>query len=69
MRSSCRGSIKDSSCRFWWVIFNTDWKKLATNPDDTTLGCGRQDTEDNAMLAKLFKEVLDDGGTIEGCAN
>ncbi|AHC16448.1 hypothetical protein [Salinispira pacifica] len=40
-----------------------------SNPDDTTRGCGRHSTRDNIMLARLFKEVLDDGGTIEGCAN
>ena len=38
------------------------------NPNDNTLGCGRQSTRDNRWLADLSRGVLEDGGSIEGCA-
>ena len=38
------------------------------NPNDNTLGCGRQSTKDNAWLAELCREVIADGGQVEGCA-
>ena len=38
------------------------------DPNDTTRGCGRQSTQDNAILAGYVQTVIKEGGTTVGCA-